>query len=313
MKIWKHLNILALGLVLTACASSPTNNANPTIVDPSRQFDKATGKLAQNAQNAAAKGKFTEAIRLLKNARNVPGLTPYEDSTLLSMLATYSYELNDIPASINYYEKSIAAGGLKTSEIKLYQSQIFKLHYLHGNKQQAVSAGTQWLNRYGYDDEINQIVIQELFLAEKFKEALPLMEQRMAQSKNLNPSDYILAAYIYQRVQKPEERYRVLDELVRKWPDDKSHWNHKIAALHALNKKQDVLRQYELMYERGLLTTESDIKTLARLRRKNGDEKGAKALMEKEYINGRVSNTEIPAYTAAGQYGLVPVFEIPKQ
>lgn len=124
-RIRKKLSTAAIGavcLLVAACQTMPVSE-----VPADRQFDKVTGKLVMTAQDLAQTSDYEKAIEKLMEARAVPDLIPYEDSTISSMLGAYAYEVNDIPAAIQHFQNSISAGGLTDREVKSIQSNITQL------------------------------------------------------------------------------------------------------------------------------------------------------------------------------------------
>lgn len=122
-----RLMILSCFVVCLAFAGCQSLTVEQAQTD--REFDKVTGELVMAAQVLAQSSAYEQAIAKLNEARTVPNLIPYEDSTISSMLGGYAYEMNDIPATIGHFQNALSAGGLNNHEAKATQSNIDQLQY----------------------------------------------------------------------------------------------------------------------------------------------------------------------------------------
>lgn len=118
----------SLCLVFAACQTTPDDNRNSD-----RVFGNATGALVMEAQELANSGHYSDAIEKLNTAKVFSTITPYEVSTIESMLGHYTYEINDIAAAIRHNQNAVDAGGLLPEEISALKSNIRQLVLLTEN------------------------------------------------------------------------------------------------------------------------------------------------------------------------------------
>lgn len=152
-----------------------------------REFDKVTGKLVMTAQDHAAYGDYEKAAAKLHEARSVPNLIPYEDSTISMMLGAYAYEIDDLSTAIKHFESAISASGLSTREIKSTQSNIAQLLIASGDYKEGANRLVEWMQTYGEKPKFIEYAMQAYVKADDYDSALPLAKKWFAQSDPSNP------------------------------------------------------------------------------------------------------------------------------
>jgi len=181
---------LVTGLCLLACQSVPQKDFQR---DPNREFDKATGELVMDAQYLAGTGAYEKAMAKLIEARSVPGLIPYEDSTISSMMGSYAYEIDDLPAAIGHFQKAVASGGLINSEVKSTQLNIAQLHIANGDYALGAKKMVDWMEVNGEQARYIKYAMQAYVKAGEYSSALPLAEKWFAHdSSTESPPDDLL-------------------------------------------------------------------------------------------------------------------------
>jgi len=180
---------VAVAMICLTLSSCSTVNVVPG--DPNRQFDIKSGKLVFEAQELAQHQKYGEAITKLKEAKALPGLIPYEASTIETMLGAYTYEQGDDSAAIQHYRNSIAANGLLPNEVRNYESNIAQLLIANGDYARGAKMLTDWMQVYGEKPKFLKYAMQAYVNAGDFASALPLAEKWFADpsTKESRPED----------------------------------------------------------------------------------------------------------------------------
>jgi len=164
-----------------AAASAPTVRAE-------------LGKLLNQAQDAVRAGKFADAAELIKQARALAGLTPYEAYVITRLNAQAAYGNGDVATTIRDFEATLASEFMPAAERRTIQEALIKIVYNAKQYPKAAKLIATWKAEGGKDPLLLSLLGQAYYLSEDWPAALVELQAQANAEKAANgkPSEKLL-------------------------------------------------------------------------------------------------------------------------
>lgn len=269
---------LLLGSILTAQAQSDD-----------RQFRKESGTLAGQAQSLATNGDFISAIKTLQTARALPNLSPYEISTIETMMGHYAYEVDDLNGAIRHNRQAIEAGGLLPNEVIQLEQNIAQLLIANGQYMEGGMAIEAWMDKNGETDKMIEYVMQSYVQAEAYDRALPWARKWFDNASPKTRKHYDLMHFLLDVQKLRSEQLAFVEMMIEQWPEDKLVWDIKVSLLSLEGREKEAYLVKEEMYDRDLFTSERDLRKMAHYHAYYDNYGKAYSLLITELAAGRIT------------------------
>ncbi|MFY0637020.1 tetratricopeptide repeat protein [Maricaulis maris] len=233
-----------------------------------RVFSAAIGQIVLEAQTQQAAELFADSIVTLNRALGNAAINPYERSIALQMRGRSYYETDQVMPAIRDWEAAIASGGMLPNETTDLRINIGQLYIAEGDYARGISALEQAVAQAG-EDVLNVRVIKMLAQAyaqaERYREGLPWAERFWAEHPRADRvrGDYSLMLFYYQQLERVPDQFRIIEEMVQRWPTEKNNWRSYASLLAQTGREQDAFEANKIMYINGMFTESREIVALA--------------------------------------------------
>ncbi len=223
-----------------------------------RTFSLETQKPMQKALGYFDSRNYSKAEKEFKKVLKIKGLSAYERSTVEQYLGQATYQEKDYKDSVKHFENAIAAGGLTAADVTK-----------------------------------SEMIIAQLYTRLKdYKKALPPAERWFSKTSAKSRKDYDLMNFLYNAAGQTDRQLAVLQDMTRRWPQDRKLWDHQISALASLDKKFEAYQAYAGLYDRGLLTSREDLSKLLQYHEYYKRYDIAARILDTEIRSGRLDGGE---------------------
>lgn len=274
--------IMVVALSLLICTSQAMAQAMSE--SAYRKLSAAHELLGEDRiQEALAKLKVMEASRLSK----------YEQALVFQTYGFAYAQLNQYDNAVNYFERCI---GLNAMGKEAQHGMLYSLASLYAS-QSSYQKAIDTLNRW-FPEELNppgsayMLMASSLFELKRFNDALPYVKKAIAKSTEPPEAWYQLGLSIYFETKDFTSAVALLRKMLGRWPDKLTYWEMLSGAYQQLGKETDAMAATALAHKKGLLTDESKILNLVRMKLYVGVPFEAGELLADELASGRVSKTQ---------------------
>lgn len=244
------------------------------------------------AKDYAGSLKVVEGIRSGKSGKS---LSSYETAQSWNLQAYIYYLQEDYQASIKGYEQVLAQPDLPEALVQSTLKTISQLYFTideYGKALNTVKKLMASLEEPAAD--VYMLLGQAYFQMDDYKKALdPIqkaVEMTRAQGKNPKENWLLLLRVIYHKMEEFPKMLAILEELVKLYPKDQ--YLRTMAGVYSeLGDTMKQLTIMESLYEKGLVTSSSQIVNIANLYMLHGVPFKAAVLLDDEMNKkGRVDN-----------------------
>ncbi len=161
--------------------------------------------------------------------------------------------------------------------------------YLNEEKfNQAIPLYTSLLAQEIKDKGLYQNLAQAYYQKKAWRKVLSPANQAIKLSKQFNKNAHLLKLTSYYQLRDYRSAVKTLALLVQVYPAEKRWWMQLASSYMQLKNNDRALATYEVAYQANFLTSENEIKTLARLRAQKGAPFQAAVLMEQSILSKKV-------------------------
>jgi tetratricopeptide (TPR) repeat protein len=248
----------------------------------------------QGAQEQVDAKDYQGALRTLNDLRQRK-LTEYELTNVLNYIGFVYYNMDDAPKAIATYVELLRIPSL---EEQMRKQTIYTLAQLSTMEEQYTEA-LKYLDQW-FALEINPgpepyvLYAQNLYQVDRYKDMVRPIETAMeiARKRNVAIKEdwYVLLNFAYFQQENFAQVRDIHKILLQNWPK-KRYWFTLAGAFTELNSEQNLIAAYDALQTQGLLTTESELVTMAQLYMQHEvPYKGAR-LLEEEMEKGRIEKS----------------------
>ncbi|ABI65167.1 Tetratricopeptide domain protein [Maricaulis maris MCS10] len=233
-----------------------------------RVFSAAIGQIVLEAQEFQANGQFQESVTALTRALGNSSINPYERMISLQMRGRAYYEMDQITRAIQDWESAIGTGAMLPQEIADLQINIGQLYIAEGNYNsgiRALESAVAVLGNEGLNPRIMRMLAQAYAQAERYRDGVVWAERfwnAQARADRVR-GDYSLMLFFYQQLERIPDQFRIIEEMVGRWPAEKNNWRSYASLLAQTGREQDAFEANKIMYINGMLTESREIVALA--------------------------------------------------
>ena len=243
------------------------------------------------AQEEVDAKNYQGALRTL-NALKQRKLTEYELTNVLNYIGFVYYNMEDTPRAMATYEELLRIPSL---EEQMRKSTIYTLAQLSTMEEEYAEA-LRYLDQW-FALEANPgpepyiLYAQNLYQVDKYQEMVKPIETAMeiARTRNMAIKEdwYVLLNFAYFQQENFAQVRDIHKILLQNWPK-KRYWFTLAGAFTELNSENNLMAAYDALQTQELLTTESELVTMAQLYMQHEVPYKAAKLLEAEMEKGRV-------------------------
>jgi len=243
------------------------------------------------AQEEVDAKNYQGALRTL-NALRQRKLTEYELTNVLNYIGFVYYNMEDTPRAIATYEELLRIPSLEEQMRKQTIYTLAQLSTMEEEYAEALRYLDQWFAleaNPGPDPYI--LYAQNLYQVDKYQEMVKPIETAMEIARNRNIAIkedwYVLLNFAYFQQENFAKVRDIHKILLQNWPK-KRYWFTLAGAFTELNSENNLMAAYDALQTQELLTTESELVTMAQLYMQHEVPYKAATLLEQEMEKGRV-------------------------
>ncbi|WP_199608863.1 tetratricopeptide repeat protein [Flocculibacter collagenilyticus] len=251
----------------------------------SQVLSQSVGRKVAKAFELYSADQIDEAIALLLE---VDASKPFDAAYISRFLGNmYAGQEGKGKLAIKHLKKAVAPDLLNFTEHAQSVRLLADLHSQEKQYKEAIKAYYDWMNFTGKEDEKVYIRIANAHyeLKELSKVIGPADKAIKLQTKP-NETPYVLKMASFYERKKYNEAVKVVEMLVKLFPEDKRWWPQLGQFYLLIEDYQKALSTMELAYKQGHLDKESHIKVLSQLYATNSIPYKAAVLQEKFMNNG---------------------------
>lgn len=248
-------------------------------------------KITQAQEQVDAKD-YQGALRTL-NALRQKKLTEYELTNVLNYIGFVYYNMEDTPRAISTYEEVLRIPSLEEQMRKQTVYTLAQLSTMEEEYNKALGYLDQWFAlEANPGPEPYILYAQNLYQVDKYREMVKPIETAMEIAKNrdieIKEDWYVLLNFAYFQQENFAQVRDIHKILLQNWPK-KRYWFTLAGAFTELNAENNLIASYDALQTQALLTTESELVTMAQLYMQHEVPYKAATLLEEEMEKGRVS------------------------
>jgi tetratricopeptide (TPR) repeat protein len=248
-------------------------------------------KITQAQEEVDAKD-YQGALRTL-NALRQRKLTEYELTNVLNYIGFVYYNMEDTPRAMSTYEELLKIPSLEEQMRKQTIYTLAQLSTMEEEYTKALRFLDQWFaleTNPGPEPYI--LYAQNLYQVDKFQEMVKPIETAMEIARNrdvaIKEDWYVLLNFAYFQQENFAKVRDIHIILLQNWPK-KRYWFTLAGAYTELNSENNLIAAYDALQTQELLTTESELVTMAQLWMQHEVPYKAAKLLETEMEKGRVA------------------------
>lgn len=231
----------------------------------------AFAKKFQKIDEAAQAGNLPEMkVGLDEITQDMDRYSEYEQATTWNYLAYYYYEVEDLKAALNAYQKVVSFYEYLTDAFvarTLYS--IAQLHYLQEDYRKAIDAMYEWMDvTENVTPESKMLLCQAHYQVGEFDQSLRWVEEAIAdyQSEGKVPKENwwrIQRAIYYDKKNMPKVA-EILETMVVYYPKAR-YWRQLGGIYSELGRDLDTLVAYDVLHIQNLLEKDMHLRNLAHM------------------------------------------------
>jgi tetratricopeptide (TPR) repeat protein len=244
----------------------------------------------QKAYDALGEGDNAKARELLDKALANTRASEYEKALALQGLSQIAYDEDDISGAIDLNRRAVELEALdNASQFNLLYQQA-QLTLMEERYDEAFAAIDAWLKQSGKETgDALALKGNILYRLERWDEAIPAIDRAIAVSEKPQGTWYQLLIASYTDAGRAAEAATVVEGLLVKDPDNKGLAQQAANLYLDLDQHDKAAAVLRSAYDRGLLQTQEDLRSLWQLYAFVGKPDEAKAVIEGGVAKGVVT------------------------
>ena len=250
------------------------------------------------AQDAIEAKDFTTAETLLGEILELRGVTPYERATTFRVWAHVHIEQENTRAAIDVFLKVIQEGTPDVIGEGLYYQTLKILAQLYIMEEEFVEGiryGRQWLDSLESPQPKDYILLAHAyFQIEEWQQmqdhALLAIETARRTGIEIEENWWAILNYSHLELEEYPEALEINKILVKQWPK-KSYWIQLAGLYNYVEDEPRQLAAYWSSYDQGLLTSNSELRTVSDLLMLADFQYKAAVILQEGIDNGSIEGT----------------------
>ncbi|MEO1136175.1 MAG: hypothetical protein AAFW68_06135 [Pseudomonadota bacterium] len=266
---------LTAGLLVVAMPT--TAFAQPAQCDadeggPSGTLSPRIGQEVQELYAFLQNEQYNEALagfnRLIANRGD--SMSAFERATVLELRANAKVSVEDFRGALNDMQAALNANGLPPARNNQLRYFIAQLNFQLEQYQTAITGLNQWIQlarTCGVTVDPNAYYLLAAAYTQisppNYRAAVNPAEQALNNMGDEPRKGYFdILNLIYSELNDNAKRAPLLERMVNLWPENKGYWTQLSGAYSTMQRDRDAFSVLEVAYRAGLLSTESELKTL---------------------------------------------------
>ena len=250
------------------------------------------------AQEAIEAKEYTTAEALLTEIMELRGVTPYERATTYRVWAYIHIEQDNGPAAIDAFLRVIQEGTPDVIGEGLYYQTLKTLAQLYMREEnyvEAVRYGRQWLDSLEEPQPKDYILLAFAYLQmEDWRQvqdyALQAIETARRTGVEIEENWWSILNYSHLELEEYPEALEISKILVTQWPK-KNYWLQLGGLYSYVEDEPRQLAAYWSSYDQGLMTSSSELTTVATLLMMADFPYKAAVILQEGIDNGSIEGT----------------------
>ena len=232
-------------------------------------LSKAVYEKLTEAQELADNQQFGEAIRVLDSLARDEGLSDYERANMLNFYGFIYYNQGNTSKAVESYERLLSIPDL---EPQLRTQTLYTLAQLYAVQERfpkTIELLKQWFQIANNPGPQAYVLLGQSYAqTEQYDLMIPQIEKAIEvageRDTEVREEWWNLLYYGYYQQNNFAKVQEILKVLLANWPK-KSYWTALAGVYSELGEEQNMLAAYEGAYTQELLSSESELVTLAQL------------------------------------------------
>ncbi|MGD8859069.1 MAG: tetratricopeptide repeat protein [Myxococcales bacterium] len=234
------------------------------------------------------KKEYEEALEELDEMAERKYLKPYERATMWRTRAGVHFALTKIDEVVVDLEKSLEYNVLPKEEQLDTEFNLAQAYLMTEKFGKAADMFATWLEKVeNPDPSVYFMTASAYSQAGKFEAALPYAKKAVEKMEKTEESWLQLLLSIHYELKQNEEVAELLKRMIKEF-NKKEHWLQLSQTYQSLGDSAKALAVLELAYDKGMVTEEKQLLTLARLMLQEGVPLKAGAILEKHMEAGEI-------------------------
>jgi tetratricopeptide (TPR) repeat protein len=249
----------------------------------------------QQAQEDVDAKNYDSALRKL-NALRGGKLTEYELSNVLNHIGFVYYNMGDVGRAISAFRELLQIPSLEEQTRKQTIYTLAQLSAAEEKYTQAVEYLDQWFTlETNPAPDAYILYAQNLYQVERYQDMVRPIETAMEVARKrqipIKEDWYVLLNFAYFQQENFAKVKDIQKILLQSWPK-KHYWFTLAGSYTELNEERNLIAAYDALQTQELLTTESELVTMAQLYMQHEVPYKAAKLLESEMEKGRVEKND---------------------
>jgi hypothetical protein len=253
-----------------------------------KTISAAVARPVKDAQDLVKRKDYAGALKKMKEAEAVPAKSPYETFVVDEYLAFIDVQLKNYDEAAQAYEKSLTSPFAAAEDRPRRLKTLVQLNYAAKNKGKAVKFAQLYEQAAGVDPEMQQLVVQALYLQGDYagaeSSAKALVDSDRAAGRQ--PDETVLNLWLSAAFKRSDAagRREALTALVENF-SSKAYWTDLLNLTERDIGGSDrmSLEIFRIRLATGLLTSSEDYMEMAQVDIQLGLPGEAQAVMEKGF------------------------------
>ena len=232
-------------------------------------LSKAVYEKLTEAQELADNQQFGEAIRVLDSLARDEGLSDYERANMLNFYGFIYYNQGNTAKAVESYEKLLAIPDVEPQLRTQTLYTLAQLYAVQENFPKTIELLKEWFRVANNPGPQAYVLLGQSYAqTEQYDLMIPQIEKAIEvageRDTEVREEWWNLLYYGYYQQNNFAKVQEILKVLLANWPK-KSYWTALAGVYSELGEEQNMLAAYEAAYTQDLLSSESELVTLAQL------------------------------------------------
>ena len=250
----------------------------------------------QKAQELVDAKDYSGALRIIERLYNPEKLTNYEQANVLNYLGFIHYNMDNVPAALQTYQKLVEIPELEPQLLKQTTYTLAQLYTMEENYSRALGALDSWFGMETNPQPDPYILkAQNLYQLKRFEEMIGSVETAISvaqeKGKEVKEEWYTLLNFGYFQMENYAKVRDIQKILLNNWPK-KNYWFSLAGAFTELGEDRNLITAYNAAFTQGMLEKESEFVTMAQLFLQAETPYKAAKVLEEQMDAGVVTETE---------------------
>ena len=215
--------------------------------------------------------QYQEALVGFNNliARRGDSMKGFDRATVYELRGSIKANLEDYRGAQQDFQVALDTNELPAARNNQLRYFIAQLNFQREDFQTAIRGLNQWIQNARACNETVDTNAYYLLAAAyvqlsppNYRAALSPAELAVSGLTEPKKGNYDLLNLVYSELNERTKRQSLLERMVNHWPGEKSYWTQLSGAYSTAGKDRDAFSVLEVAYRAGLLSTESELKTL---------------------------------------------------